>query len=165
VRAVVTGGAGFIGSTIVDALVENGADVLVVDELSRGTHAQLKKALTRGARLVELDVRNGVAVDRAFLSFKPDLVFHLAAQIDVRASMNEPGRDAAVNLLGSINVFAAAHAVGARRMVNISTGGAIYGATEVVPTPEDAAQRVQRRNRHRGQRARAGPGNRNRSSR
>ena len=68
-----------------------------------------------------------------------------------RGSEAEPGRDAAVNLLGSINVFAAAHAVGARRMVNISTGGAIYGATEVVPTPEDAAQRVQRRNRHRGQ--------------
>lgn len=136
-RAVVTGGAGFIGSHIVDALVDHGADVLVIDDLSRGTLAHLQEALSRGARLVELDVRDGDAVEEAFRSFRPELVFHLAAQIDVRVSMDEPAHDAAVNVLGSVNVFSAAHAVGARRVVNTSTGGAIYGATGMVPTSED----------------------------
>lgn len=135
-RVVVTGGAGFIGSNIVDALVEIGAEVLVVDDLSRGLPANLEPALGKRARLVTLDVRDGLAVDEAFRSFQPELVFHLAAQIDVRASMAEPARDAAVNVLGSVNVFSAAHAVGAHRVVNTSTGGAIYGETAVVPTSE-----------------------------
>jgi UDP-glucose 4-epimerase len=136
-RAMVTGGAGFIGSHLVDALVDDGADVLVLDDLSRGTHAHLKQSLGHGAQLVVLDVRNGAAVDEAFQSFQPELVFHLAAQVDVRVSIDEPGHDAAVNVLGSVNVFTAAHAARARRVVNTSTGGAIYGATQVVPTPED----------------------------
>jgi UDP-glucose 4-epimerase len=135
-RAVVTGGAGFIGSHIVEALVDIGATVLVVDDLSRGTRANLDNALARGAQLLKLDVRDGLGVAHAFRSFRPEVVFHLAAQIDVRVSMTEPARDAAVNVLGSINVFAAAHAVGVRRVVNTSTGGAIYGDTDVVPTPE-----------------------------
>lgn len=136
-RAVVTGGAGFIGSNIVDALLDEGAVVLVIDDLSRGTRAHLDEALARGAQLVALDIRDGVAVEETFRSFRPELVFHLAAQIDVRVSLVEPARDAAVNVLGSVNVFAAAHAVGAHRVVNTSTGGAIYGATVVVPTPEN----------------------------
>jgi UDP-glucose 4-epimerase len=136
-RAVVTGGAGFIGSTIVDALVDHGAQVLVVDNLSRGTRGHLSEAQGHGARLVELDVRDGAALQEAFQCFRPELVFHLAAQIDVQVSMEWPARDAAVNVLGSVNVFAAAHAVGVCRVVNISTGGAIYGATRVVPTSED----------------------------
>jgi UDP-glucose 4-epimerase len=135
-RTVVTGGAGFIGSHIVDALIDAGAEVLVADDLSRGTRAHVAEALGRGTELVELDVRDRPAVDAAFQSFRPELVFHLAAQIDVRVSMDEPAADAAVNVLGSVNVFSAAHAAGARRLVNTSTGGAIYGATEVVPTPE-----------------------------
>jgi UDP-glucose 4-epimerase len=134
---MVTGGAGFIGSHIVDALVDDGADVLIVDDLSGGTRTHLEAALGLGAKLVELDVRDGVAVEAAFQSFRPDLVFHLAAQIDVRVSMDEPARDAAVNVLGSVNVFAAAHAAGVRRVVNTSTGGAIYGTTEILPTSED----------------------------
>jgi UDP-glucose 4-epimerase len=138
-RAVVTGGAGFIGSNIVDALVDAGADVLIVDDLSRGSRTNLEFALSRTARLVELDVRDGLAVEEAFRSFRPELVFHLAAQIDVRVSMEEPARDAAVNVLGSVNVFTAALAVGARRVVNTSTGGAIYGESEVVPTSEAVA--------------------------
>jgi UDP-glucose 4-epimerase len=135
-RTVVTGGAGFIGSHIVDALIDAGAEVLVADDLSRGTRAHVAEALGCGTELVELDVRDRSAVDAAFQSFRPELVFHLAAQIDVRVSMDEPAADAAVNVLGSVNVFSAAHAAGARRLVNTSTGGAIYGATEVVPTPE-----------------------------
>ncbi|MGH3965252.1 MAG: NAD-dependent epimerase/dehydratase family protein [Pseudonocardiaceae bacterium] len=135
-RAVVTGGAGFIGSHLVDALVDAGAEVLVVDDLSRGLPANLEPALGRGARLVKLDIRDGLAVDETFRSFRPELVFHLAAQIDVRVSMDEPAYDAAVNVLGSVNVFSAADAAGARRVVNTSTGGAIYGASTVVPTSE-----------------------------
>jgi len=133
---VVTGGAGFIGSAVVDALVDTGIGVLVVDDLSRGTRANLEYALGRGAQLSELDVRDGAAVDQALRSFRPELVFHLAAQIDVRFSMEEPARDASVNVLGSVNVLAAAHAAGVRRVVNTSTGGAIYGESDVVPTPE-----------------------------
>jgi UDP-glucose 4-epimerase len=136
-RAVVTGGAGFIGSHVVDALVKEGGEVLVIDDLSRGTRAHLDGPLGRGAQLVALDIRDGEKVAQAFRSFRPELVFHLAAQIDVRASMDEPAHDAAVNVLGSVNVFAAAHAAGTRRVVNTSTGGAIYGATDVVPTAED----------------------------
>lgn len=135
-RAVVTGGAGFIGSTIVDALVADGHQVLVVDNLSRGSRANLTGALARGTELAEIDVRDGAAVDEAFGSFRPELVFHLAAQIDVRVSMDEPARDAAVNVVGSVNVFAAASRAGVRRVVNTSTGGAIYGETGVVPTSE-----------------------------
>ncbi|MDQ2882895.1 MAG: NAD-dependent epimerase/dehydratase family protein [Actinomycetota bacterium] len=137
-RAMVTGGAGFIGSHIVDALLlDAGADVLVVDDLSGGTSSHLEHAVGRGAKVAELDVRDGAAVEAAFRSFRPEVVFHLAAQIDVRVSMDQPARDAAINVLGSVNVFAAAHAAGVRRVVNTSTGGAIYGATDVVPTPED----------------------------
>lgn len=138
-RAVVTGGAGFIGSHLVDALLrraEAGTEILVIDDLSRGRRANLEGALRRGTRLAELDVRDGPAVHEALRAFRPELVFHLAAQIDVRSSMDEPARDAAVNVLGSVNVFSAAHAAGARRVVNTSTGGAIYGPTGVLPTPE-----------------------------
>jgi UDP-glucose 4-epimerase len=133
---VVTGGAGFIGSHLVDSLVADGSEVLVVDDLSSGREANLADTLDRGAHLARIDVRDAAAVLDAIGSFAPEVVFHLAAQIDVRASMVEPARDAAVNVLGSLNVFTAALAAGARRVVNTSTGGAIYGETAVVPTPE-----------------------------
>lgn len=136
VRAVVTGGAGFIASNVVDALVEAGGEVLVVDDLSHGSRSNLEHALERGVQLVELDIRDAARVEEIFRWFRPELVFHLAAQIDVRVSMDEPARDASVNVLGSINVFTAAHASGVRRVVHTSTGGAIYGETDVVPTPE-----------------------------
>jgi UDP-glucose 4-epimerase len=135
-KTIVTGGAGFIGSHLVDELVHEGADVLVVDNLSRGSKHNLADAQTRGTILAEIDVRDEQAVTAAFTEFRPDVVFHLAAQIDVRASMAQPGFDASVNILGSINVFAAACASGARRVVNTSTGGAIYGESRVLPTPE-----------------------------
>ncbi|WP_214407331.1 NAD-dependent epimerase/dehydratase family protein [Pseudonocardia lacus] len=136
-RAVVTGGAGFIGSTIVDALVADGTEVLVVDDMSHGFPANLEAAIGAGAaRLVELDIRDGERLTKEVTSFGPDLVFHLAAQIDVRRSMSEPAHDASVNIVGSLNVFSAAAAAGARRVVNTSTGGAMYGVAEVVPTPE-----------------------------
>lgn len=131
-----TGGAGFIGSHIVDALVADGVQVLVVDDLSHGSETNLAEALAAGAELTRLDIRDGAALTRTFGAFRPELVFHLAAQIDVRTSMADPARDASVNVLGSLNVFSATQAAGARRLVNTSTGGAIYGETDVVPTPE-----------------------------
>ncbi|MGQ0573017.1 MAG: NAD-dependent epimerase/dehydratase family protein [Pseudonocardia sp.] len=135
-RAAVTGGAGFIGSNLVDALVARGADVLVVDDLSHGSEANLAGAVERGATLAKLDVRDAAGIGETLTGFAPEVVFHLAAQIDVRTSMVEPARDAATNVLGSLNVFTAARDAGARRVVNTSTGGAIYGETDVVPTPE-----------------------------
>jgi UDP-glucose 4-epimerase len=138
VRAAVTGGAGFIGSNLVDALMARSAEVLVLDDLSRGSIDNLSGALGRGAELADLDVRDGNAVTRAITTFRPEIVFHLAAQIDVRVSIAEPARDACANVVGSINVFSAALEAGVRRVVNTSTGGAIYGETGVVPTPETA---------------------------
>ncbi|PZS37883.1 MAG: UDP-glucose 4-epimerase [Pseudonocardiales bacterium] len=135
-RAVVTGGAGFIGSNIVDGLVRSGAEVLVLDDLSRGSRLYLCAAVAAGARLERIDIRDGAAVLTTVTGFAPDVLFHLAAQIDVRVSMARPAYDAAVNVVGSVNVFAAAVAAGVRRVVNTSTGGAIYGDTTVVPTPE-----------------------------
>jgi UDP-glucose 4-epimerase len=135
-RAVVTGGAGFIGSTVVDALVERGTEVLVIDDMSHGSETNLEHALGHGARLAKLDIRDGERVTAEFTDFRPELAFHLAAQIDVRTSMVDPARDASINVLGSVNVFAAAVASGVRRVVNTSTGGAMYGEAKVVPTPE-----------------------------
>lgn len=135
-RAVVTGGAGFIGSHLVDSLVADGAEVLVVDDLSHGREANLAAAFDAGAQLAKVDIRDAGSVAETFARFSPEVVFHLAAQIDVRTSMVEPARDAAINVLGSLNVFTAAKATGARRVVNTSTGGAIYGEPAVVPTPE-----------------------------
>ncbi|MBW0110950.1 NAD-dependent epimerase/dehydratase family protein [Pseudonocardia sp. KRD-182] len=135
-RAVVTGGAGFIGSNVVDALVASGDEVLVLDDLSRGSETNLTGAMAAGARLARVDVRDAAAVDEQVGPFRPEVVYHLAAQIDVRTSMAEPALDAHTNVVGSLNVFAAAHRAGARRVVNTSTGGAIYGDTTAVPTPE-----------------------------
>jgi UDP-glucose 4-epimerase len=130
----VTGGAGFIGSNLVDGLVRAGATVRVLDNLSSGAAANL--SVSSDVCLVQADIRDADAVSDTFRDFRPDTVFHLAAQIDVRRSMKEPARDAGVNVIGSVNVFTAAASAGVRRVVNTSTGGAIYGDTDVVPTPE-----------------------------
>jgi len=136
VRAIVTGGAGFIGSNLVDGLVAAGDEVLVLDDLSHGSEANLAAAFAAGTRLEQLDVRDGAAVTKAVTAFSPEVVFHLAAQIDVRVSMREPALDATTNVVGSVNILSAALEAGARRVVNTSTGGAIYGETTTVPTPE-----------------------------
>ncbi len=135
-RTLVTGGAGFIGSNIVDALLARGDQVAVIDDLSSGRIQNLKSALDAGATLHQLDIRDGEAVAAVFAAARPELVFHLAAQMDVRRSLKDPAFDASVNVVGTINVLEAAHAAGARRLVNTSTGGAIYGETDVMPTPE-----------------------------
>ncbi len=135
-RALVTGGAGFIGSNIVDALVARGDSVSVLDNLSSGREANLASALAGGAALHRVDVRDADAVEALFAAARPELVFHLAAQIDVRRSLDDPAFDASVNVVGTINVLESARRHGVQRLVNTSTGGAIYGETDVMPTPE-----------------------------
>jgi UDP-glucose 4-epimerase len=137
VDSVVTGGAGFIGSNLVDALVARGDRVTVIDDLSTGKRVNLDGAIAAGARLVQADVRDAEAVTQTIAAAAPEVVFHLAAQIDVRVSVLDPAADAAVNVLGALSVLEAARAAGVRRLVNTSTGGGLYGDADVLPTPED----------------------------
>jgi len=136
-NCIVTGGAGFIGSNLVDALVERGDRVTVIDDLSSGKRSNLEGALERGATLEETDVRDADAVAAVFASVRPELVFHLAAQIDVRYSVEHPAGDATSNVLGTIAVLEASRDAGVRRVVNTSTGGGLYGDAQQLPTPED----------------------------
>ena len=129
-RAIVTGGAGFIGSHVVDGLVARGDDVLALDDLSKGRRENVNEA----AELAAADVRDAEAVDSVFDHFRPDACFHLAAQADVRVSVAEPAYDCEVNVLGTIRVLEAARRHGAR-VVFASTGGAMYGECES-PAPE-----------------------------
>jgi UDP-glucose 4-epimerase len=136
-RALVTGGAGFIGSNLVDALLERGDEVTVVDDLSTGRRENLTGALEKGAELVESDIRDAQAMLDVFGRAQPEAVFHLAAQIDVRHSVADPAADARINVEGTINVLNAALETGVKRFVNTSTGGAIYGEGQILPAPED----------------------------
>ena len=140
-RTVVTGGAGFIGSNLTDALLARGDSVTVLDDLSTGRRSNLDEALANGAELRELDIRDAAAVDAAFEEAKPEVVFHLAAQIDVRKSVADPAFDASINVGGTANILEAARKTGTGRVVFISTGGAIYGEGEgkQLPLSEDAA--------------------------
>ncbi|MGA9370491.1 MAG: NAD-dependent epimerase/dehydratase family protein [Solirubrobacterales bacterium] len=126
-RSVVTGGAGFIGSHLVDALAARGDEILVLDDFSSGKRENLTGALEAGVEVAELDVVDAPAVLAAIEDFKPQSVFHLAAQIDVRRSMADPGFDARLNVVGTVNVLEAAARGGASRLIFTSTGGAIYG--------------------------------------
>jgi UDP-glucose 4-epimerase len=140
-RALVTGGAGFIGSNLVDALLDRGDEVTVIDNLASGKRENLDGALARGAGFEEADIRDAERMLAVLSSARPDIVFHLAAQIDVRTSIKDPAWDAGVNVVGTINLLEAARQTGVKRVVNTSTGGAIYGDAEVMPTPETAPAR------------------------
>ena len=131
-RAVVTGGAGFIGSHVVDSLVRDGFEVLVVDDMSAGDASRLAPE----AQLAKVDITDNAALTAAFDAFRPQAVFHLAAQASVTASVSDPGRDCIVNVLGTLNVVEAARQHGAP-LVFTSTGGAIYGEDVPLPTAED----------------------------
>ncbi|MGH2928574.1 MAG: NAD-dependent epimerase/dehydratase family protein, partial [Solirubrobacteraceae bacterium] len=135
-ECVVTGGAGFIGSNLVDGLIARGDRVTVIDNLSTGRRANLADALERGAKLHEADVRDAEALAAIVAAAAPEAIVHLAAQIDVRRSVSDPAFDASVNVLGTINVLAAALTAGVRRVVNTSTGGGLYGDADLLPTPE-----------------------------
>ena len=134
---VVTGGAGFIGSNLVDALLARGDRVTVIDNLASGKRVNLEGALAYGAELKVADVSDAVAIAEIFAAAQPDVVFHLGAQIDVRLSVTDPAADANVNVLGTIAVLEAARMAGTGRFVNSSTGGGLYGDADVLPTPED----------------------------
>ena len=140
-KTLVTGGAGFIGSNLVDALLARGEEVTVVDDLSTGRRENLDGAIANGATLVEADIRDRGAIEELAGRGRPEVVFHLAAQIDVRKSIADPAFDAAVNVGGTANVLEAARTAGSRRFVFVSTGGAIYGEGEgkQLPLGEDAA--------------------------
>jgi len=139
-KCLVTGGAGFIGSNLVDALLARGDGVTVVDNLSTGRRSNLDAGLAAGAELVELDIRDAEALAGVVLEKRPEAIFHLAAQIDVRKSLADPAFDAAVNVGGTANVLEAARVAETGRVVFVSTGGAIYGEGDgqQLPLAEDA---------------------------
>jgi UDP-glucose 4-epimerase len=123
---MVTGGAGFIGSHVVDALVEDGHDVVIVDDLSSGRRSNLNPR----ARFEHVDIVDAAALERVFAAFEPEAVTHQAAQTSVSVSTREPARDASVNVVGSVNVLEACVRHRTGRLVFASTGGAIYGEVE-----------------------------------
>jgi UDP-glucose 4-epimerase len=127
----VTGGAGFIGSTLVDALLAAGAEVSVIDDLSRGRREHVNAA----ADFHQLDVVDE-SLAAVVASIAPEIVFHDAAQIDVRRSVSEPMVDTRINVLGTVNVLDACVRAGVRRVLFASSGGTLYGDTDVLPTPE-----------------------------
>jgi UDP-glucose 4-epimerase len=133
-RAMVTGGAGFIGSNLVDALLARGDEVHVVDNLSTGSGSNLDSAAT----LHELDIRDE-ALEQLAGRLQPETVFHLAAQADVGTSVERPTFDADVNVVGTVRVLEAARAAGAR-VVFTSSGGAIYGECERPASESDEPQ-------------------------
>jgi UDP-glucose 4-epimerase len=142
-RALVSGGAGFIGSNLVDALVARGDDVTVIDNLSSGRESNLKGARAAGATLIEADITDAAAVRQAFDTARPEQVFHLAAQIDVRVSVSDPVFDLGVNVGGTISMLEASAGAGVGKFLFASTGGAIYGEGEgrELPLPESADRR------------------------
>jgi len=140
VKALVTGGAGFIGSNLVDALIAKGAQVEVIDDLSTGREENLAGAIGAGAVLHVEDIASGERIPEIVASLEPDVVFHLAAQMDVRRSVTDPAFDATVNVTGTIRMLSAAADAGCPRFIFASTGGAIYGegAGRPLPFTEDA---------------------------
>ncbi len=134
-KIFVTGGAGFIGSNLVDALIELGHQVCIIDNLSTGQ----KENINQQAKFFELDIQDKKLAE-IFESEKPEVVFHLAAQIDVRKSVAEPVEDAKANILGSLNLLENCKKFKIKKIIFSSTGGAIYGDSDIVPTPESAPQ-------------------------
>jgi UDP-glucose 4-epimerase len=131
-KILFTGGAGFIGSNIVDALIDLGHDVAIVDNLSSGNRSNLNP----GARFYELSICDEKLAD-VFEREKPELVNHHAAQIDVRKSGDDPIADAQDNIIGSLNLIANSARYGVKRIVYASTGGAIYGDPQYLPADEN----------------------------
>ena len=130
-RVLVTGGAGFVGSHIVDGLIDDGHEVLVVDDLSTGNEANLNQK----ADLVELDIGDPALLELVS-SFEPDIISHCAAHASVRVSASEPARDASTNIIGGINVCQAAIGSTCSQLIYVNTGGALYGEPDYLPCDE-----------------------------
>ena len=130
-KVLVTGGAGFIGSHLVDRLVLEGHEAVVVDNLVTGK----RRNINRAARFYKLDIQSW-RLERVFRNERPNVVMHLAAQMDVRKSVEDPMFDAQVNVLGTLNVLQQAVKHGVRKVIFSSSGGAIYGEQEIYPAPE-----------------------------
>jgi len=132
-KILVTGGAGFIGSNVVDAYVQKGHRVAVVDDLSRGKRGQVNKK----ARFYKADIKDKAGLEKVFKAEKPQVVNHHAAQIDLRKSVADPAMDASTNIVGSINLFELALRYGTKKIIFASTGGALYGEQDYFPADED----------------------------
>ncbi len=130
-KVLVTGGAGFIGSHLVDRLVMEGHEAVVVDNLATGK----RRNINRAARFYKMDIQSW-RLERVFRNERPNVVMHLAAQMDVRKSVEDPMFDAQVNVLGTLNVLQQAVKHGVRKVIFSSSGGAIYGEQEIYPAPE-----------------------------
>jgi UDP-glucose 4-epimerase len=130
-KVLVTGGAGFIGSHLVDRLIQEGHEVVVVDNLLTGKRRNLNKE----ARFYKQDIQSS-RLERVFSRERPLLVMHLAAQVDLRRSVEDPIFDAQVNILGTLNLLVQAVKYGTRKVIFASSGGAIYGEQDVFPAPE-----------------------------
>src|SRR5215211_9198658 len=133
-RVLVSGGAGFIGSHVVDHLLGRGHDVAVVDNLSTGKRGNVPEE----AGFYEVDIRTGCS--EVFEDFRPEVVSHQAAQMDVRRSVREPDFDAEVNVLGTIRLLQNCIEYGVGKVVFASTGGAVYGEQQGFPATEDHLQ-------------------------
>jgi UDP-glucose 4-epimerase len=137
VKILVTGAAGFIASHVADAYANAGHEVVILDDLSRG----FRKNINPSCRFYQCDIRDRETIEKIFLSEKPAIVNHHAAQMDVRRGVREPLFDAQVNILGSINLIEAAVANGVRRFIYAATAGAGYGEPKQMPVPEDSHMR------------------------
>jgi UDP-glucose 4-epimerase len=131
-KIIVTGGAGFIGSHVVDKLIDNGHQVFVWDNLITGNQENINPK----SKFVKIDIKNSKEVERSLDRIKPEIIFHLAAQINVRESLENPLEDAKNNILGSLNIFRSAGKNGIERIIYSSTGGAVYGDPKELPCKE-----------------------------
>ncbi|RJQ18361.1 MAG: SDR family oxidoreductase [Nitrospiraceae bacterium] len=131
-KVIVTGGAGFIGSHIVDELINNEYEVVVIDDLSTGREENINGK----AKFYKLDIRNTAGLEEIFRNEKPDYVTHQAAQKDVRVSVSDPVYDAEINILGTINILQNCVKFNVSKFIFASTGGAIYGEQDIFPAPE-----------------------------
>lgn len=132
-RVLITGGAGFIGSNIADAMVAQGHEVAALDDLSTGR----EKNVSAGIKLYRADIRDNDALGRVFDEFKPEIISHQAAKADVRESLQKPQLYAEVNIIGSLNVLENARRVGTKKIIYAGTGGATYGEPRYLPVRED----------------------------
>jgi UDP-glucose 4-epimerase len=132
---LITGGAGFIGSNLADKLLQENYNVVVVDNLSAGK----KENLDKKVKFYKMDIGDK-KISKVFAKERPDIVFHLAAQINVRDSVKDPIADAKANILGSLNILESCKNYNVKKIIFSSSGGTIYGSASIIPTPESSPE-------------------------